>query len=429
MTKYTPIIIITILIGATVILPDTTVFAETQAGDYWVSKSPIPTENPALVIATTVNGKIYAIGDQTQTYDPKLDTWTTKAAMPTSRTANFGTAVVENKIYCIGGGSSGLNEVYDTHTNTWTTKASIPTPRKIVDTHVIDNKIYVIGGEIDALTISTANEAYNPATDVWGTKASLPTPRMTLCTHVVDGKIYVIGGRDAYIPGTYRYSKVFDTNEVYDPKTDTWTTLTSMPVADEGYLSAVIDNKIYVFCKNVTCIYDTATDSWSLGAAIPTYQFGRAVATSGVCAPKKIYVIGGYINSGSSSNPNSRVTNITQVYDPILDDWSLGAEMLTARTAFSVVAVDDAFYALGGAGIFGNILSSYKNVNEVYYPGGYGTSDPTYIPPTPTPTSTPNTQPDGIQVELILILCVLIIATVVVVFGYIFKRKQCGRVR
>ncbi len=48
MTKYTPIIIITILIGATVILPDTTVFAETQAGDYWVSKAPIPMDNPSF---------------------------------------------------------------------------------------------------------------------------------------------------------------------------------------------------------------------------------------------------------------------------------------------------------------------------------------------------------------------------------------------
>lgn len=123
---------------------------------------------------------------------------------------------------------------------------------------------------------------------------------------------------------------------------------------------------------------------------------------------------------------------MTQVYDPVLDAWSLGSEMPKARTGLYVFAIDDLFYSLGGGIIWGTehnfaLRVSSFNVNEAYFPVGYGTPDPSYIPPTPTPT--PNTQPDGIQVELILILCVLIIATVAVVFGYIFKRKQCGLVR
>jgi len=290
----------------------------------------------------------------------------------------------------------------------------------------------VIGGEVDALTIVAVNEVYDPATDGWETKSSMPTLRLAYCVHVVDGKIYVIGGRDTYIPGTYRYSKVFDTNEVYDPKTDTWTTLTPMPVADEGYLSAVMNDKIYVFGRNATCIYDPKKDLWSIATAIPTFQYNcKTVVTSGVFAPKKIYVIGGYTDPHLNSMIFARVTNLTQVYDPMLDSWSLGSEMPTARTGLYVFAVDDLFYTLGGHNIYSThnyiLGGSYFNVNEAYFPIGYGTPDPSYIPPTPTPT--PNTQPDSIQPELILILCVLIIATVAVVFGYIFKRKQCGRVR
>ena len=214
------------------------------------------------------------------------NSWVQKASMSTARTS-LGVAVVNGKIYVIGGFSSdqntffAINEEYDPSTNTWTEKASMPTPRFGCAVTVCENKIYVIGGQT---AIGTANgytnatEVYNPATNTWVTKAPIPISESGFSANVVDGKIYLMYGT---------------LNEVYDPATDSWTTKAPMPTAVYLHASAVMDNKIYVI-SNLTQIYDPKTDMWSFGAPIPTsVSQATAGATTGVAAPKAIYVIGG----------------------------------------------------------------------------------------------------------------------------------------
>ena len=384
----------------------------------WASKASMPTANAAFG-AVVVDGQIYAIGGvngATAVYDPASDTWTTKASPPSQRTA-FGIGVVQNKIYCIGS-LSGVNEVFDIATDTWDAKTAMPTPRRIIDAHVVNDKIFIIGGETNDLSLVNVNEAYDPTTDTWTTKTPLPTLRLALCTHVVDGKIYVIGGRDAYIADGTTYNSVFDTNEVYDPATDTWDTKTPLPAPDEGYLSAVLDDKIYVFGKNATYIYDIQNDRWTSGAVIPTYQFGETVTTSGVLALKKIYVIGGYTKPSSNSDILTRATNLTQIYDPITDMWSLGSAMPTPRTTLSVLNVNDAFYAIGGSDIIPHtigILSSPKDTNEQYLPIGYETPDPSYISPTNSLNSNSNQQPTSLQIEPLYVLAGVLAVAIIIV--------------
>ena len=155
------------------------------------------------------------------------DFWTTLEPMPTAR-AGIGVAVVDGKIYAIGGSydSLGETEEYDPATNTWTKKTSMPTPRMWVGIAVVENKIYAIGGDsgnwTSDITPTNVNEVYDPATDTWETLTPMPTKRMAVSANVVDGKIYVIGG------GQRAPNTNFDVNEVYDIETDTWTTKTSI---------------------------------------------------------------------------------------------------------------------------------------------------------------------------------------------------------
>jgi N-acetylneuraminic acid mutarotase len=74
---------------------------------------------------------------------------------------------------------------------------------------VINDKIYVIGGAIGSVTgaIST-NEEYDPASNIWASMASMPTNRWNAGAGVVNGKIYIIGGTN----GTN-----LSTNEEYTP--------------------------------------------------------------------------------------------------------------------------------------------------------------------------------------------------------------------
>jgi len=298
--------------------------------------------------------------------------------MPTRR-VHLGAAVVEGKIYAIGGGSV-VNEMYDPTTDTWTTKTPMPTPRKSFGIAVYENKVYCIGGSGGG----GANEVYDPATDTWENKTSMPTRRYGIGANVVEGKIYVIGGKNAsgWIDGV---------NEVYDPATDRWTTKTPIPTRVSFYASAVVDNKIYVIggyngsvYVDLTQIYDPETDTWSNGAPIPFPAVGvGAGATTGVWAPKRIYVIGATQPYGISSTDwegnvlEVLINNVqNQIYDPERDEWSTGAALPIARILFGVAVVDDILYAIGGTNSM--MFSSYITFgdNQQYTPYGYGTIPP-----------------------------------------------------
>jgi N-acetylneuraminic acid mutarotase len=59
---------------------------------------------------------------------------------------------------------------------------------------------------------------------------------------VVQGCLYVLGGEgNANLP-----SGVFPQNEVYDPRTDVWETLTPMATPRHGIGAAVLGDRIFV---------------------------------------------------------------------------------------------------------------------------------------------------------------------------------------
>jgi hypothetical protein len=184
-----------------------------------------------------------------------------------------------------------------------------------------------------------------------------------------------------------------------------------MPIPVLAYASAVVDNKIYVMggipvngqwmAINATQIYDPATDKWTMGAPLPTpVSYAAAGATTGVMAPKRIYLMGGCINSGSGYG-----TDINQVYDPETDSWTAGlrtslwkgyfdvevyepetgwiagAPIPYRRFSFAVAVVNDSLYAMGGKSgpslVDGEFVQPFLAYNEQYTPIGYGTPDRT----------------------------------------------------
>jgi len=305
------------------------------------------------------------------------NSWVSKAPMHLAR-SSLGVAVVNGKIYAIGGFVengvvTGTNEEYDPETDTWTFRKPMPTARAYFATAVYQNKIYYIGGA------DGANEVYDPAKDTWENKTAMPTPRSYISANVVNGKIYVIGG---FVPdgsGTGSGSRLA-INEVYNPETDSWTTKTPMPTAGLSYISAVVDNKIYITDSNMkNQIYDVETDTWRLGASPPSdVGHGAAGATTGVNALKRIYVLTEMLYGESRFN---------QVYDPEHDSWTFGAAVPTSRLDFNVAVVNDRLYAIGGFTIKGVSIDEYIRTgeqykqtwyatNEEYTPFGYGTVPP-----------------------------------------------------
>jgi N-acetylneuraminic acid mutarotase len=330
-----------------------TVIAEPASSDEvkenaWTTKSPMPQEISG-VKATVVNGKIYVMaGTFNYEYDPATDNWTAKTPMPTPRIGSFGIAACQDKIYVIGGEDEALS---------WKGHYFLST-----------------------------NEVYDPLTDTWETKEPMPTSRRYVEANVVNGKIYVVGGMTSEDENR-RYLNYTALNEVYDPATDSWITKQAAPIAVARHASAVVDNKIYIMGGTDASqqllsnqIYDVETDMWSLGASLPTNTYyAAAAATTGVMAPKRIYVIGGGL---------TEPTDFVHVYDPALDNWTSGNPMPTNRTSLAVSIVNDVIYTMGGHlgweggdwPLYGYSLGT-TDVVEQYTPFGYGT-----IPqPTPEP--------------------------------------------
>jgi N-acetylneuraminic acid mutarotase len=333
----------------------TAVTAQTASVDSWIAKSSMPTERVGLN-AAVVNGVVYAMGGvhyemisgrstqapttANEVYYPVTDAWAPKASMPVALT-RFGIAVFENKIYCIGGVT---NEVYDSMTETWQLLTPMPTPRSHLQANVVDGKIYLIGGnevENGPPEYSVLNEVYDPATDTWTSKSSSPLPIASYASTVADHKIYIFSG----LTKNGNTTKVTDAVQVYDPQSDIWSQVTSIPTPVQTAAAATLHTN---------------------GTETAIFIFG-----------------------GVTQDDPIHATNLTQIYYPEKDSWEFGAGLLYARAGLAGVVVDNTIFAVGGGQ--NSFFNPQSNTNQQYGPNiTQNSNNPT---PKPAQTSTSNETP------------------------------------
>jgi hypothetical protein len=117
---------------------------------------------------------------------------------------------------------------YSVTGSSWSALADLNHPRGGVLAAWANGKLYAIGGT-DGKTISQYNEAFDGSS--WDVVADMTTPRLYTTSVTVSDKVYVFGG--------IGYDSVEDelivsrAAEAYDASTDTWETLTSMPVVTD----------------------------------------------------------------------------------------------------------------------------------------------------------------------------------------------------
>jgi hypothetical protein len=373
MRKSVALLLVLVFLTASLIMAAKPVSATASVENSWTSKAPMHVARSDLGVAV-VNGKIYAIGGNTESgympnsegndykalgwivptneeYDPATDAWTFKTPMPTPR-YKFAIATYQNKVYCIGGitnwvsgeiSYTGANEVYDPATDTWETKTSMPTATS-AQANVVGGMIYLLGGGSN----ETLNQAFDPATDSWTMKEPVPSALglhpppnalSTLVSSFVDNKIYAIS-----------YSLASSQNWVYNPSTDGWSPVESSP-------SSFLEGSNW----------------WSQAAG----------ATTGVMAAKRIYVF-------FARYPYSTLLP-TLAYTPSINAWAVAAAVPTYRQNFGVAVINDILYAIGGRTYNypypddNYFTVTEQAVNEQYTPIGYGTPDPSYVPPDITP--------------------------------------------
>ena len=215
----------------------------------------------------------------------------------------------------------------------------------------------------------TIIEENGNASPSYSTGAIMPSPRSEMAAAAIGSKIFVVGGS----PGT------LDTIEVYDVDSDSWSsseefdeedpsdaaTVSPLPLAVNHAAAASHDGKLYVIGgylegrvpSEKLFIYDPSIDTWTQGADMLT---PRAALTANF-VNGKLYVVGG-------TNNEANALNTLEQYDSSTNTWKELPSMPTARQHLSSTVVDGKLYVAGGriSGPSTNVgaFEVYDTVNE-----------------------------------------------------------------
>ncbi len=247
---------------------------------------------------------------------------------------------------------------------------------------VINGKIYVFGGNGNPNGVNLKSaEVYNPDTMLWdiihdNDHIADGYGVEELTSAVVDDKLYVFGAYGGIGPDGY-YG-VFNFNEMYDPMTDTWTMLAQKPTTVAASPSTVYKDQIYLFGgyydsenplqdhEDQYCVesYNPFTNTWRSVTTIP-----RAISNFGIATIRtKAYLFGGAVRSGS----DIKILNDVITYDFQTDTWTTnGYQPLPVKKAYpyssSAPVIDGKVYLIGGVEQSEEAWTSSKRV-DIYDP-------------------------------------------------------------
>ncbi len=252
------------------------VAAATPYDPPWTPIADYPT--PIMDEATVTDpnsGKVYSFGGfdgtgdiaRAYVYDPDAHVWNPIAAMRYAR-ERAAAAWINGKIYVVGGwdgtGATVAHlEVYDPASDTWSLGADAPTALAASGVAVHDARLYLIGGCDPVNCGHTEVQVYDPAANSWTAAAPYAEPTSWLACGTLYGHIDCAGGQTATGESTDAFG--------YDPNTDRWTRIASLPIdlAAMGY--AVADNRLLVtggvtqdetHLTNQGFGYDPDNDTW-----------------------------------------------------------------------------------------------------------------------------------------------------------------------
>lgn len=294
------------------------------------------------------------------------DRWEALPAVSTGAIQETAVVALGTDVYVIGGfmGFTVVDQVlvFDTVGRAWREAAPLPVEVHHANAAVVGGKIYVLGA-LQGVGFAPIGDVYeyDPAQDEWTARTSMPagSERGSAFVGVIDGVIYLAGGMTP--------NGSVDLVSAYDPVGDMWThPLAPLPVARDHGVGAAVDGALYAIGgreSSITALvgrvdrYDPIQDEWTDRAPMITARGGTAAGVIG----GRIIVVGGEGNPAVSSG----VFPQNEAYDVGGDRWDSLTPMTTPRHGMGAAVVDGALYVPGGATTeaFGA-----TDVSEVYYP-------------------------------------------------------------
>uniref|UniRef100_A0A1A8GP30 Kelch-like 29 n=1 Tax=Nothobranchius korthausae TaxID=1143690 RepID=A0A1A8GP30_9TELE len=206
-------------------------------------------------------------------YMSLLDNWNLVSRMTVSR-CRHNSLVYDGKLYTLGGlGVSGnLDHVerYDTIINTWETVSPLPKPVHSAAATVCGGKIYVFGGVNEAGRSAGVLQSYLPQSNTWSFIESPMIDNKYAPAVSLNGLIFILGG--AYARAT----------TIYDPDKGNIKAGPNMNHSRQFCSAAILDGKIYATGGIVSSegpalnnmeMFDPCTNTWTLLQSLPCPLF------------------------------------------------------------------------------------------------------------------------------------------------------------
>ena len=215
--------------------------------------------------------------------------------------------------------------------------------------------IYVLGGSGDMGDVSTV-DVYDPRTDAWKQVSSMPITRAQHGSVALEGKIYAAGGYGVDpddIP-----DNLLSTAHVYDPQSDQWQQLanlaircTMMAAAEANGKMYTIGGKIYVDDDHDNEVYDNEVTA-TVEAFDPQLGAWAEVSSMNVkrCDHAAAVVDGKiYVIGGfNGTEGDGTVLDSVEVYDSQADSWQNVASMPHASRMHAAAVMDGKIFVSGG---------------------------------------------------------------------------------
>ncbi|XP_051264139.1 kelch-like protein 29 [Dicentrarchus labrax] len=206
-------------------------------------------------------------------YMSLLDNWNLVSRMTVAR-CRHNSLVYDGKLYTIGGlGVSGnLDHVerYDTITNQWETVSPLPKPVHSAAATVCGGKVYVFGGVNEAGRSAGVLQSYVPQSNTWSFIESPMIDNKYAPAVSLNGFIFILGG--AYARAT----------TIYDPDKGNIKAGPNMNHSRQFCSAVILDGKIYATGGIVSSegpalgnmeTFDPCTNTWTLLQSLPCPLF------------------------------------------------------------------------------------------------------------------------------------------------------------
>lgn len=287
-------------------------------------------------------------------------------------------------------------ELYDQASDRWRPTADLGVPRFAHTATLLDDgRVIVVGGVVTeperGLTPLAAAEVYDPVSGVWTpTTPLIPARANHTATRLGDGKVLVAGGLTGYNGqgGQPYHATTTASSSIYDPRTGTWTTASSLAMARFDHTATLLEGPACIrapaMCGKVVVaggdaggaqylasseLFDPVTGEWWPSGLLDTARGGHTAVS---LANGTVLVAGGGPRFPAAPDPpKERAIRSASLFDPSTSTWQPTSAMASRRGGHTATSLPSGqvLVAAGYRALLAHGVSSTPtDTSELYRP-------------------------------------------------------------